>query len=734
MRVHARVRLAAVAWLMAPAATASAQSIAGTLLRADSTPAAGVIVVATRVAGDSVLARTLTGGSGRYTLDLPAGTVRLRALRIGQRPVGIGTFELAAGAARTVRTVLPNQPIMLQAMVTTGSTACRKTGSQGEAIAAVFEEARKALLSTQLRSNERRPVVRTSTFSQNLTVGNREVSPRELLFVEGESLKPFKSLSPDSLARIGYAVGDDAETTYWAPDADVLLSDVFAARHCLGLTEGTGERAGWIGLDFRPAMRAPGLVDVSGTLWLDRRSSELRRMEFGYEGLPPATRVAHPGGFVEFTRLPDGLWFINRWEIRAPRMAIQPGAPRVAGVSVHGGEVWRMRRGDDLIFTNGETEPPPARHVVVDAPSSMPGVMVDTMMTVSRCEPAPKGTVTAMVHGVVHDASGAPLADAVVTAEWQEGHTAVGGALAWQTRQVTTVAARDGYFAMCGMPRARLMTLRAQHGARLSGRVTVQIGEQETKAHVDLRFALARETAPAKGVVVRVRDIGGRGVPYALVEIEGGRGRVTDDSGRVFVSAAPETIQLAARRLGYAPFFGKLGRDATTGAFEVLLPPIAQALGTVKVTAQGNVPLDNTGFYDRVLRAQRGAFNADFMTPEELDARPAMRVTDWFSGRRFASVGRTPGKSKTYLVGRGGCKMSVFLDGRLLTPEDSSGQMRSDVRISYVFIDDLVDPNSVAAIEIYASAANAPAELIPLVGAAQQGACGIVAIWTGSRR
>jgi len=40
----------------------------------------------------------------------------------------------------------------------------------------------------------------------------------------------------------------------------------------------------------------------------------------------------------------------------------------------------------------------------------------------------------------------------------------------------------------------------------------------------------------------------------------------------------------------------------------------------------------------------------------------------------------------------------------------------------------------VAAIEIYASAANAPAELIPLVGAAQQGACGIVAIWTGSRR
>jgi hypothetical protein len=36
-------------------------------------------------------------------------------------------------------------------------------------------------------------------------------------------------------------------------------------------------------------------------------------------------------------------------------------------------------------------------------------------------------------------------------------------------------------------------------------------------------------------------------------------------------------------------------------------------------------------------------------------------------------------------------------------------------------------------VEIYASAANAPAEMIPLVGTSQAGACGIVAIWTGGR-
>jgi hypothetical protein len=77
--------------------------------------------------------------------------------------------------------------------------------------------------------------------------------------------------------------------------------------------------------------------------------------------------------------------------------------------------------------------------------------------------------------------------------------------------------------------------------------------------------------------------------------------------------------------------------------------------------------------------------------------------------------------------------MSVFLDGRLLSAEDpGSGRMSSGAR-AIVPLDEVVDINAVTAIEIYASAANAPAELIPLTGAATQGACGIVAIWTGGR-
>ena len=155
------------------------------------------------------------------------------------------------------------------------------------------------------------------------------------------------------------------------------------------------------------------------------------------------------------------------------------------------------------------------------------------------------------------------------------------------------------------------------------------------------------------------------------------------------------------------------------------LGALAQTLSEVTVVERGvRTPLELTGFYDRVLRAQRGAFNADFVTPEELDARRGVRPTDLFQGRRFVSIARTPGaRPQAYLIGRGRCKMTVYLDGRLLRSEGG-----------VLALDDLLDANAVSAIEIYASAANAPAELIPLTGAAQAGACGIVAIWTGGRR
>lgn len=708
-------------WVLLGASAAEAQSLQGTLLRADSVPAAGVIVVASRGVRDSVLARTITNGNGRYALDVPAGAVRLRALRIGHRPVLIGEFTLAAGARRDTRTVLPNDPIVLATVTTEASSSCRQTGTAGVNVATVFEEARKALLSTTLKSGDGDPLSRLSVYGQARTMGNRPVGELELEFKEGVTVKPFQSLRPDSLAKVGYVETDLASHTYYAPDADVLLSETFAASHCLGLTDGKGERAGWIGLTFRPQQFKRNFVDVSGTLWLDRASNELRRMEFKYEGLPIALQRLDAGGVVEFTRLPDGIWFVNRWELLMPRITLPPAPPRAAGMFVRGGEVWWIKRGKDLLYTNGRTEPPPPTKAVAKAP-------VDSTPEDASCTPARPGGASGLLLGAVLDERGAPLADVIVTVEWQQDYSVAGGGqITWQTQGRSTVSLRDGTFAICGVPNARLLTLTAQYGTRKAPKVTVRMAEKETTARVDIRFGGVRADAPAKGAVVRVRDSSGVPIAHAFVEVEGGRGRVADDSGRVFLEAAPDSLRLQVRRIGLKPFVGRVGRTARTGEFDVMLSPTAQTLAAVTVTERGmRTPLERSGFYDRVQRAQRGAFNGEFITPEELESRRGVRTTDLLQGRRFVYPNRTRGlRPQFYLMGRGGCKMTVYVDGQMARPEGEG---------SIVPIDDIVQGSEVAAIEIYASAANAPAELVPLTGAAQQGACGIVAIWTGGRR
>lgn len=709
--------------LSAVLSSVSAQSVQGTLLRADSVPAGGVIVVASRGERDSVVARTMTNGNGRYALEVPAGAVRLRALRIGHKPVLIAEFTLGAGARRETKTVLPDDPIVLQAVTTEASSSCRQSGAAGANVATVFEEARKALLSTTLKSRDPDPLARLSLYEQVRSVGNRELSPLDIAFQEGVSLKPFQSLPPDSLAKVGYMQNDLGGATYWAPDADVLLSETFASSHCLSVVDGKAEHAGWIGLAFRPQEFRRNFVDVSGTLWLDRATSELRRMDYRYEGLPINMQRVEPGGDVEFTRLADGTWFVNKWEIRMPRMSAPPGSPRLMGTYVKGGEVWRMRRGSELVFTNGRDEPAPRAVAKTEAEAPTPEAAGGCVTATGE----PAGVLT----GTVLDERGAPLADVVVTVEWQDNHSAVGRQLAWETKRLSTTTGRDGAFSACGVARGRLASVIAMYGTRRSAKVAVRIADGDAPSRVDLKLGGVRAAEGAgKGVAVRLRDAMQNPIAHALVEVEGGRGRITDDSGRMVLDAAPDSLRILARRIGYSPFDGRIAKGKS-GEFEVTLRPLAQTLAAVTVTERGNrSPLERSGFYDRMLQAQRGAYNADFVTPEELDARAGVRATDLFQGRRFAFPQRTPGnRPQTYLMGRGGCKMSVFLDGRLLVPE-GGGRARSD---GIVALDEIVGASEISGIEIYASAANAPAALIPLAGAAQSGACGIVAIWTGGR-
>jgi hypothetical protein len=77
--------------------------------------------------------------------------------------------------------------------------------------------------------------------------------------------------------------------------------------------------AGLVGLAFEPVptRRRP---DVSGVLWLDAKSSELRRVEWGYTRVTTPARFS-PSGRADFVRLPGGAWIISSWWLRIPYTA-----------------------------------------------------------------------------------------------------------------------------------------------------------------------------------------------------------------------------------------------------------------------------------------------------------------------------------------------------------------------------------------------------------------------------
>ena len=181
----------------------------------------------------------------------------------------------------------------------------------------------------------------------------------------------------------------------------------------------------------------------------------------------------------------------------------------------------------------------------------------------------------------------------------------------------------------------------------------------------------------------------------------------------------------------------------TNGEYVVRLEPAVRTLGEVRVVADRHTPLARTGFYDRMQRVQRGAIVGTFITPEELERRSSTLTSHVLTGLPSVRIQRAS-DGRPIVLGRGGCPMTVLLDGQRLNgllQEAAAGrgtsiapnsQMRPMGRESeWPSIDQVTVATEIMAIEVYNSTANAPSELIPLTGG---GSCGIIALWTGPRR
>jgi hypothetical protein len=237
-------------------------------------------------------------------------------------------------------------------------------------------------------------------------------------------------------------------------------------------------------------------------------------------------------------------------------------------------------------------------------------------------------------------------------------------------------------------------------------------------------------------------------VMYAYVTIEGGTGLISDEKGEISLGAGKrKTVTLNVRRIGYQPWFGKLDLPDTAATLTVMLPRLAQALGEVRVTGRASAGPGLQPFYDRWLMRQKGVLSASFIGPEEIEFRHPDKITNMLSGLNGVSFRRTDLGDLVAFGYNNQCQMAVLFDGVRQCPgrgckcDDCGGNSvgimsrggspRDTARLSEmtaVPIDRLIDANDVAAIEVYTRGANMPVSL-----QVSDAACGVIAIWTGSR-
>ncbi|MEO7083508.1 MAG: carboxypeptidase-like regulatory domain-containing protein, partial [Gemmatimonadaceae bacterium] len=284
-----RALVTIAAMLVAGRTRLSAQTVVGTAVFPDSaTPVQSAIVQATNARG-SIVTSTLTGRHGEFTIRFASpGTYSLRLLRIGFRPTKGPTLSFAAGATDTVRIIFSGEPIALAAVNVRERETCRVNADTGLAVARVWEEARKAMLTTQLNGGGAPLYAEWIEYDRTTDSSARIVRQQQVRTSRNPTTHAFKSLSAATLDEKGYIVVDGDVVTYYAPDADALLSDAFVSGHCFHLEPSPNGSAGLIGVSFQPNRSHRDNRDIEGTLFVDRATAELRWLEFRYTNMPDA--------------------------------------------------------------------------------------------------------------------------------------------------------------------------------------------------------------------------------------------------------------------------------------------------------------------------------------------------------------------------------------------------------------------------------------------------------------
>jgi hypothetical protein len=237
------------------------------------------------------------------------------------------------------------------------------------------------------------------------------------------------------------------------------------------------------------------------------------------------------------------------------------------------------------------------------------------------------------------------------------------------------------------------------------------------KALIALTIALSAAIPSAAHAQVRkLRVISVDSVPivYAFVTFDGGNGEITDEKGEInFGAGKTKMYSVNVRRIGYEQWFGKLTFPDTAVTLTVALPRVAQALGEVRISGRSTESVALQPFYDRWTMRQKGLLSAAFIGPEEIEFRHPNKITNMLNGLTGVSLVRNDKGDQVAMGLNGTCQMAIMLDGTRVCPtlgcNSDAGQPTGFLKglakpvvddAHAVIIDHLIDPASVAAIEV----------------------------------
>lgn len=327
--------------------SAAAQVVAGKVVSADGTALENAVVVLLDSARRQ-LGGALSDSLGGFLLHAPApGRYHVRADRVGSASAVAGPLDVAARDTARVRLAL-GAGQRLSAVRVTARERCDVPAAAGARATALWDAVRAALAGTALAANAGTVPYSLERFERSVDPGHRRVH-HELRWIDPTMREIFASAPAEELQRSGWvrqAVAadsieavdlekltggrarsrgpgedelDNRGAVFYGPDAATLLSEAFVNAHCLRAVASPAARGGQAGLAFEPVRGRRGpLPDIRGTLWIDTATSELRELEFEYTDLPRQVARRRPGGSVTFRRLPNGIWFVDRWVLRMP--------------------------------------------------------------------------------------------------------------------------------------------------------------------------------------------------------------------------------------------------------------------------------------------------------------------------------------------------------------------------------------------------------------------------------